>query len=65
MCVKILGAHESQTVLTLITQAVFVLLCFIEIPVINVNSVNPKQMPHSAASEAKKKNMCVLGYMEF
>ena len=26
-------------------------ICFIEIPVINANSVDPDQMPHSAASE--------------
>ena len=30
---------------------VFLLLCFKEIPVFNANSVDPDQMPHSAASD--------------
>ena len=29
----------------------FLLLCFIEIPVFNVNSVDPDQMPHSVTSD--------------
>ena len=30
---------------------VFIIPCFIEIPVFNANSVNPDQMPRSAASD--------------